>query len=82
MKLVKSNSNIIKLAEMKEGQIAEMLIWGNNIVDRTIVLRYKNDLISLTNSEESWKNCFEGIIEKEINCYIRILQPGELLEID
>ena len=85
VKLVNPNEHDSLFEEMKDGDIAVVTLWngcmGSYCVGH-VVQRYENNLLVVgARSEEGWSQIFPDIIKAWDDCRIRILEPGELLEV-
>ena len=81
VKLVdKSDPTTINMHDMKDGDIGEIVEWPISSYTGRIVQRYKQYLLCVGRpSEYGWGTLFNT--DRDESCRVRILQPGELLEI-
>lgn len=79
-------TNIIPVGELKDGQLAEVISWDEyEDCIGTIVQRFENHLISVGEPwHKAWSNFYLGHINAKFltnKFTVRILSPGELLEV-
>lgn len=81
VKLVRALPGDICAQDMKDGEIGVITRWVYNDVIGHIVQRRNDSLISVGHTEDcDWNNLLaSGQIRED--CRVRLLQPGETLEI-
>lgn len=76
VELEETATPLIVLKDLKDGQIAEIIVGPNSIYLNTIVQRYENILISVGQaSKMSWSNIFN--ITSTDHWRLRVLEEGE-----
>ncbi len=76
------HDNIVPIGEMKQGDIAKILRWTTNSHwQDNIIIKYNDGIISIS-SPKRWSNIFTDFADEcNKNIIVRILQKGELLEV-
>jgi hypothetical protein len=89
LKLANKTINGVSVSEMKDGDVAVIVGWGNGVTyvgsvvyAGRVVQRYGNNLITLgANEGKSWSNFFDCILSPDEN-RVRILEKGETLVVE
>ena len=83
MKLVKHKDDSIPVMEMNDGQLAVIVQWDNDSNYNGIIVQRWRDHLIILGGKDGWGNLFVSGNAYAINskCRVRILQPGELLEV-
>ncbi len=82
IKLQNKQKDTICVSELKDGQIAEIVLWANVIHIGKIVQRYGDSLVVIGSTRgDSWPSCFGGEWHENNSYRLRPLKVGESLEI-
>lgn len=81
MKLVKQNDDSIPVMEMNDGQLAVIVQWGNESSYNGIIVQRWRDHLIIIGESDCWSNIYKPGCGLSEDCRVRILQPGELLEV-
>jgi hypothetical protein len=72
----------IALADMKDGQLAQITRWLDDKHVGKIVQRFENRLICIGKySGWAWTGIFTPPVPKADDCRVRLLQPGEKITV-
>ena len=79
---------VISATDMEDGDIGVIVNWSGGVNKSSIgsiVQRYKDVLVQVgRQSTQAWENTIAGVAPNKYyksNCMVRILKPGELIEV-
>lgn len=80
MRLVKQNDGSIPVIGMKPGQVAVITKWPHDHSFIGAIVQRWHDHLVIIGGTNGWSYLFRSVDVFD-TCYVRILQPGEILEV-